>query len=270
MKNTTFALAFIFITTIIHAQTPDISESVVVNGKKIYYERYGEGDPLFFLHGYSLSSQSWLPFVSDFNKKYQVYLIDLTGHGKSEVFKEDLSIKAVAADISALAQYLELERIKAVGFSFGGDVLYQLALLRPNLLEAMITIGAIGTWDVKNFPQFQKGYTYEKRDNFPWLKSSHETDDHVRAILEQFKNYTVHLTNGELQQIQPEVLVMMGDDDEGMDFDEVARAKKHLPKSDIWILPDVSHGAHENENKEVFVLKAKKFFAKPRRPSKGK
>ncbi|MGW9686651.1 alpha/beta fold hydrolase [Flagellimonas sp. 2504JD1-5] len=262
MKKNIFILILILKATIISSQTPKKSESVLVNGKKIYYERYGKGDPLLFLHGYSLSSKSWKSYVSDFDKDYEVYLIDLTGHGKSEAFREDLSIKGVAEDLHALIQYLNLDRIKTVGFSFGGDVLYQLALLNPNLIESMITIGAVGTWDINDFPQYQKGYTYENKDNFPWLKASHETDNHIKALMDQFKNYTVYLSNEELQKISPEVLVMMGDDDEGMDFDEVARVKKHLPKSDIWILPNVSHGAHQNENKEAFVLKAKTFLTK--------
>ena len=55
---------------------------------------------------------------------------------------------------------------------------------------------------------------------------------------------------------------MIGDDDEGMDFTEIARVKKHLPKSDLWILPNVSHGAHEGETKADFIIKAKAFFSK--------
>ncbi len=248
--------------TNLFSQIPKKSESVLVNGKNMYYEVYGKGYPLIFLHGYSLSSFAWRPYVSDFINDYEVYLIDLTGHGRSERFKEDLSIKSVAEDLNALIQYLKLDKIKAIGFSFGGDVLYQLALLDTTLIESMITIGAIGTWDVNDFPQYQKGFTYENRENFPWLETSHESDDHIKALMDQFKNYTVFLSDSELKQIKPEVLVMMGDDDEGMDFDEVARIKKHLTKSDIWILPNVSHGAHEGENKDEFVLKAKEFLSK--------
>ena len=55
---------------------------------------------------------------------------------------------------------------------------------------------------------------------------------------------------------------MIGDDDEGMDLAEVARAKKHLPNSDLWILPDVAHGAHEGETKDEFILKSKAFLFK--------
>ena len=102
------------------SQTPKKSESVVVNGKRLYYEIYGEGTPLLLLHGYTQSSVSWKSYVQDYENEYEVYLMDLTGHGKSEAFKEDLSIQSVAEDLNALIQYLGLDEIKVIGFSFGG------------------------------------------------------------------------------------------------------------------------------------------------------
>jgi len=244
------------------SQSPKKSESVLVNGKNIYYEVYGEGKPLLLLHGYTLSSKSWLPYVKDFEEEYEVYLIDLTGHGKSDIFKEDLSIKSVATDLNSLVQYLEIDKIKAIGFSFGGDVLYQLALINPSLIESMITIGAVGTWTIDDFPEYQKAFTFENRADFPWLLTNHGTDEKIKALMDQFKNYSIKVTNEELQLIEPEVLIMIGDDDEGMDFEEVARVKKYLPKSDLWILPNVAHGAHEGETKAEFIIKAKVFLAK--------
>lgn len=262
MKNNCILIILSLISTLSFSQSPKKSEVVSVNGKNIYYEVYGEGEPLFLLHGYTLSSKSWLPYVEDFHKEYEVYLIDLTGHGKSEAFKEKLSIKSVAEDLNSLVQHLKLDKIKAIGFSFGGDVLYQLALINPSLIESMITIGAVGTWTVNDFPMYQEILTFENRANFPWLLSYHDNDDQVKAIMDQFKNYTVKVTNEELQTLKPEVLIMIGDDDEGMDLVEVARVKKNLPKSDLWILPNVAHGAHEGETKDEFIIKAKVFLSK--------
>lgn len=57
--------------TPLFSQIPKKSESVFVNGKNIYYEIYGKGEPLFLLHGYTLSSKSWLPYVEDFHEEYE-------------------------------------------------------------------------------------------------------------------------------------------------------------------------------------------------------
>ncbi len=262
MKKYATLLVFTLMSIYMFAQSPKKSALVSVNGKNLYYEVYGEGEPLFLLHGYTLSSQSWHPYVNDFEPEYEVYLVDLTGHGKSDKFEEDLSVKSVAEDLNALVRFLNLEKIKAIGFSFGGDVLYQLALLNPSLIESMITIGAVGTWSVHDFEEYQKAFTFENKANFSWLEKYHGTDDKIRSLMEQFLNYVVELSDEELQSIKPEVLIMLGDDDEGMDFEEVVRVKKNLPASDLWVLPNVSHGAHEGETKTDFVVKAKLFLSK--------
>jgi len=248
--------------TNIISQIPKKSESIAVNGKNIYYEVYGNGSPLFLLHGYSQSSNSWRSYVKDYEEEYEVYLVDLTGHGKSEPFKKDLQIKSVAEDLYCLINHLKIERIKAIGFSFGGDVLYQLALINQELIESMITIGAVGTWSILDFPEYLESYIFENRENFPWLKESHEGDEQIKGLMEQFKNYIVKLSDKELQSIKPEVLIMVGDDDVGISLQEIFRVRRNLPNSDLWILPNVSHGAHEGKNKEEFLKKSKLFLAK--------
>lgn len=244
-----------------NGQNPKKAETLSINGKGIYYEVYGEGNPLFLLHGYGMSSKSWKSYVNNYNKEYEVYLVDLTGHGKSELFRSELSIPGVAEDLNQLINHLGINKIKAIGFSFGGDVLYQLALIRPSLIESMITIGAVGSWTANDFKHFIDEFTYVNRTNFPWL-SGHSSDEHVKEIMNQFKNYSIIVSDHELQQIQSEVLIILGDDDQGIDILEVARARKNLQNSDLWILPNVSHGAHEGENKEEFIIRSKTFFNK--------
>lgn len=262
MTKLKLGILLLLISTSLHSQTPKKAESVSVNGTTLYYQTHGTGKPLLLLHGYTQSSVMWESYIKDFEKEYEVYLIDLTGHGKSEAFKEDLSIRSVAEDLNTLIHYLNLDEIKAIGFSFGGDVLYQLALINPTLISSMITIGAVGTWTIKDFPEYLEVFTFENRANYPWLKTSHRNDEQVRAILDQFKNYTVSLSNGELQSIQAEVMIMIGDDDPSMDLKEAVRVKENVPNSDLWILPNVSHSAHEGENKEEFIKRAKSFLRK--------
>lgn len=264
-KNQSFLLPILLLLSgLLWSQSPKRSALVTVNGKQLYYEVYGQGEPLFLLHGYTLSSKAWQPYVNDYKEDYEVYLVDLNGHGKSDAFTEKLSLKQVAQSFLGLVAHLKLEKIKAIGFSFGGDVLYQATLANPDLITSMITIGAVGSWDVNNFKNYQEAFTFENRKNFPWLEPYHASDDKIKALMEQFKNYVVHVSNEELQQIQPEVMIILGDNDDGIAIDQVARARMHLPSSDLWILPNVSHSAHEGETKEDFIAKSKAFLSKPR------
>jgi pimeloyl-ACP methyl ester carboxylesterase len=93
------------------------------------------------------SSKYWLPYLLDFYEDFEVYLIDLQGHGRSDLFDPNWSINSVANYLNDLIEYLELDRIKSIGLSYVGDVLFQLVVISPKVIESMIIIGAIGTWD---------------------------------------------------------------------------------------------------------------------------
>lgn len=262
MKKATLLLIFLSITSISFGQMPKKAERVKVNGKHLYYETYGTGKPLILLHGYTLSSRMWSTFVEDFQDEYEVYLIDLTGHGKSDVFTQDLSIRSVSEDLDALLKYLKLDTVQAVGFSFGGDVLFQLAIINPTVMKSMITVGAVGTWDVNNHQNYLDAFTFENKDNFPWMNAYHSNDQQVRALMEQFKNYTVKVSNEELNGIQTDMMLVFGDDDEGIQLKEAFRARQHLPHSDLWVLPNQPHSVHEGLHKAEFIKNAKLFFDK--------
>lgn len=264
MKKIILILAILSIATFSFSQIPKKAERVAVNNTHLYYEVYGAGRPLILLHGYTLSSRMWTPFIADFQKDFEIYLIDLTGHGKSDGFSEDLSIRSVAKDLEALLKALELDTIQAIGFSYGGDVLFQLAILNPSIMEAMITIGAVGTWDVNNHLNYLQAFTFENKDNFPWMNAYHSNETQVRALFEQFKNYTVRVSDEELKSIQTEVMLLFGDDDEGIQLEEAFRARKNLPHSDLWIVPNQPHSVHEGAQKAEFIKNAKLFFAKKR------
>lgn len=242
------------------ANQPTKAETVIINGKNIYYEVYGKGTPLFLLHGYTQSSGVWRDHVNDYIDEYQVYLVDLPGHGKSDAFTETLSIKKVAEDLNTLIQHLKLDKINALGFSYGGDVLYQLALINPLVIDSMVTIGSLGSWSIKDYPEIEKSFTYEIAKDYPWIKGAHKSDQQVRIMFEQFKNYSIRLSNDDLKRIKTNALIVAGDNDQGVPLEEVIRSRKYLPNSDLWIIPNVGHGGHDAENKEEFVRVSKIFL----------
>ena len=242
------------------ANQPTTAETVIINGKNIYYEVYGKGTPLLLLHGYTQSSDVWRDHLNDYIAEYQVYLVDLPGHGKSDAFTETLSIKKVAEELNMLIQHLNLDKIDALGFSYGGDVLYQLALINPALIESMVTIGSLGSWSIKDYPEIEKSFTYEMSKGYPWIKGAHQSDKQVRIMFEQFKHYSIRLSNDDLKRIKANVLIVAGDNDLGVPLEEVIRSRKYLPNSDLWIIPNVGHGGHDAENKKAFVRVSKVFL----------
>ena len=225
-------LAFMFLLvsfTYSFSQVPTKREMVTLNGSDIYYEVYGKGDPLFLLHGFTQSSKSWLPFVADYASEFEVYLVDLRGHGKSRQFKETLSIKAAAGDVDALIKHLKLENINAIGLSYGGDVLFQIELLHPGLIKSMISIGACGSWNADDYPDWVEYLSYKNIDNLPWMKEQQTSDAHSKSILDQMINYKVEVSESDLKTIKAKTLLVIGDGDDSIPLTEVARVRKNLP-----------------------------------------
>ena len=234
-------------------------ETVTIDGNNIYYEVYGEGEPLFLLHPYTLSSKYWIPYVSSFEQDYEVYLIDLPGHGRSDAFNKDWSVNNSAQILNGLVEYLDLEQIRAIGFSYGSDVILQLATINSKLLKSIITIGAAGTWDAKDFPDWVEYFSLSNLENLAYISAFQNDDEHINAMLNYFINYRVSLTDEQLTKIDSNVLLIQGDDDDSMPLDEVARFRKNLPNSDLWILPNSPHSAHEG-NKSEFIIISKEFL----------
>ena len=242
------------------SQIPTKTETVSLNGTNIYYEVYGKGEPLFLLHGYTQSSKYWLPYLADYVNDFEVYLVDLKGHGKSSPLIETLSIKAAAMDIEALTKYLKLDSIKAIGYSYGGDILFQLAILRPGFIKSMISIGACGTWNAKDYPDWIEFVSYKNVSNLKWMYEQQTNEIQIRAILDQFPNYQISIREYELKTIQTKTLIVLGDQDNSIPLECVSSVRRNLPTSYLWILPNTGHGAHEGKNRQQFVKTSKDFF----------
>jgi pimeloyl-ACP methyl ester carboxylesterase len=239
---------------------PKKEETVQLNGSNIYYEVYGEGEPLFLLHGFTQSSRSWHQFVADYEKDFEVYLVDLKGHGKSDPFREKISIRSAADDLNALISYLKLESISAIGYSYGGEVLFQLALIHPGLLKSMIIIGSCGSWNAKDFPQWVEYLSYNNIDNLPWMREQQTSEEQIKLILDQMPNYNVFVSDEELKSIQSRVLFVWGDQDDSTPLECIARSRSNLQNSFLWVLPNTGHGAHKDKKKAEFVKMSKEFL----------
>ena len=66
-----FALAILLPILTSFAQEPvnPNGKFATVNGAKIYYEEYGQGEPLFLLHGFSGTTSAWSAFIPEYAKK---------------------------------------------------------------------------------------------------------------------------------------------------------------------------------------------------------
>lgn len=243
-----------------YSQKFNRADTIELNGMQTYYEVYGHGNPLFLLHGFTQSSQSWNQFIPEYNSEYEIYLVDLMGHGKSSAFVEKVSVKSAAQNLMDLIKYLGLENINAIGYSYGGEVLFQLALINPDLIKSMIIIGSCGTWNAKDFPEFVEYLSYKNLENLPWMREQQISDERIRNILDQFPNYAVQLSEAELKSIKTRTLLVAGDNDHATPLECIIRTKTNMPNASLWIVPNTGHRVHHDRNKDQFIKTSKDFF----------
>ncbi len=129
---------------------------------RIYYEEKGAGEPLVFLHGFSLDRRMWRGQIDYFSKKYRVITPDARGHGQSDAPDSGYSRENRVSDLLALADKLKLERFHLIGLSMGGGDALRFAIDFQERLKTLTLAGSTAagwkpTVQFRNFPLDEKG-----------------------------------------------------------------------------------------------------------------
>ena len=87
------------------------------------YRVFGNGHPVVFLHGFLESIGMW-NFIDVNNFHFKCVLIDLPGHGDSELWdvNETPSLNFMATEVQKVIQFLEIDSYHVVGHSMGGYI----------------------------------------------------------------------------------------------------------------------------------------------------
>lgn len=113
-----------------------------VNGLKMYYEVYGQGQPLILLHGGLGVIGMFEQILPSLAEKRQVVAVELQGHGHTADIDRPLSFEQMADDIAALIGQLGLENADILGYSLGGGVALQTAIRHPGLVRKLVIVSA--------------------------------------------------------------------------------------------------------------------------------
>jgi 3-oxoadipate enol-lactonase len=100
----------------------------------------GSGPCVLLLHGLGWDHSLWNPTVARLSAHYRVVAVDTRGHGGTDKPDGPYDIGMFTRDYAALADALDLRDICVVGFSQGGMIAQSLALLRPDLVRALMLI----------------------------------------------------------------------------------------------------------------------------------
>ena len=119
-----------------------------------------------FVHGAGGSSSIWFKQIRDFQKHFNVLLLDLRGHGNSNeqiktAFKQKYTFKSIANDVIEVINHLQINSSHFVGISLGSIVIRQLAEMYPTRVQSMILGGAILKMNFRSQILMRLGNTFK-------------------------------------------------------------------------------------------------------------
>jgi 3-oxoadipate enol-lactonase len=115
-------------------------------GRVLHYLERGRGEPLVLIHGLGSSGADWALQAPALEGRFRLIMPDLPGSGRSDAPSARCTIDGFAASIWGLCDHLRLERINIVGFSLGGAVGLEMALLRPDAVRRLGLINSLATY----------------------------------------------------------------------------------------------------------------------------
>lgn len=121
----------------------------------IMVRELGDGPPVLFIHGWSLSGEVWdrqMRVVAE--SGHRAIAVDMRGHGGSDAPLGGYGIADLACDMVDVLESLEVAGAAVVGWSLGGMVGLRLGCDRPDLVRSLIMVASNGVAAsrTENFP----------------------------------------------------------------------------------------------------------------------
>jgi 3-oxoadipate enol-lactonase len=112
------------------------------SGTKVFYDSYGQGQPIVFLHPWTTNGYIWYFQVFPFARTNQTVVVDHRGHGRSDKPKSGYSIQEHARDVGAVLDGLRIDKAVLVGNSIGGMIAMQFALDYPDRVIGLAIVSS--------------------------------------------------------------------------------------------------------------------------------
>jgi pimeloyl-ACP methyl ester carboxylesterase len=120
--------------------------TATINATTLFYERLGSGPPLLLIHGLGSSGDDWAFQRDEFSQRHTLILPDLRGSGRSAKPPGPYSIAQFAADLWGLLDVLQIESTDLLGFSLGGAVAIEMALMQPARVRRVVLCNALANY----------------------------------------------------------------------------------------------------------------------------
>lgn len=193
---------------------------------QLYYEKSGQGRPLVLVHGNGEDHSIFNEAVALLRERFTCYALDSRGHGRSSR-GVPLHYRAMAADLCAFLEALDLRDVLLYGFSDGGIV----GLLAAGMTERITGLAVSGA-------------NLSPRGVKSSLRLRIALENLLRpSPLLQLMLREPDIRDEELRRIRAKTLVLAGSGDLIRER-ETRHIAKTVPGAALRILPGEDHGSY--------------------------
>jgi len=121
--------------------------------QKIYYVQAGEPNhysPLLLVHGFGASTDHWRKNISDLQREYQVWAIDLLGFGRSQKPNWQYSGNLWREQLKDFISAKIGQPVVLAGNSLGGYACLTVAAEYPDLVKGVVLLNSAGPFTATN------------------------------------------------------------------------------------------------------------------------
>ena len=205
---------------------------------EIYYESYGQGEPLLMLHGNSQSIYYFKKQITELSKHNRVIAVDTRAQGKSKDFSTgELTYDLFAEDMKQLLDSLHIKKANILGWSDGGNTGLIMAVKYPEYVNKLAVMGAV------LFASEQSVGKKVLNQVRAVVKRADGKTDAFYVTQKRLYNMMLkepQLTFEQIEAIKTPVLVMAGEHDVVLEKHTKAIAS-HIPNAELLIFKDAKH-----------------------------
>lgn len=267
-------------------------------GFRMYYEEHGSGFPLLLINGLGSDHLEWIHQIPAFGARFRVVVFDNRGTGGTDVPPGPYTTAQMGDDAAALLRDLGIPRAHVLGVSLGGMIAQEVALRHPDLVDGLVLgcTGPGGELSVRPSPEAMAAFALAKGEHpeaelrrmLPFLYTDacirerpEEIEGFVRRRLDhptppegylaQLFAAVSHDASTRLEKIRARTLVITGDADRLVNWENSLRLAERIPGATLVVLPGAPH-RHFAETADAFNREVLRFLnpAQEQTPEPGR
>lgn len=246
-------------------------DSITIDGQEVVFLRNqsaSDGPALVLVHGFGANKDNWLRMAGELTADYNVYVIDLPGHGESDKsLDRDYGVQSQVAVLRHFAQTLSLGRVHWAGNSMGGGIIAFLAQQHPEQTASLTLLSPAGIFRypseldealkrgnnpliVKEPGDFDElmDFVLEKRPFIPWpipgvleqraMENQAVNEKIFADIRASAEDYDLASL---LTDIRAPTLILWGERDRVLDVRNARVFQQQIPDARLQVLEGVGH-----------------------------